>query len=452
MKNFDRIAGYETEKKELEVLVDIFNNRTKYREKGASLPKGIIFYGDAGTGKTLFSQVLAAECALKTITVDIAKAVGAHDICRLTRKAFIKAARSHYPTMIFFDELDKVLPNESEEYYTDQSKAVLTQLLTLIDGMDTVDNIVFVATCNDYDALPESLRRPGRFDKKIRLGLPTYSSRVAILQMYMDASSCRFALNAENIAKLCAGFSCAALKTLVNECVLRSDEHNFIDETLVREKVAEIEGEDLVSEKNEIAKTVQAVHNIGCFLATTEYNKGDYLLSLKENTVCNAFLDSVISNFDYDYDDEYEEYDEEDDERKSVGETPFSKNDFLAAITSLLAGYAAEELILHKTHDTLYSTMSIIDRILIRMAECGMLGWGLLYNDGHGGEPGYSQSFLERLEATFERIVTECYESAKVTVAQNERLIKKLLPILVKRESLEKSECEEIIFELGGIA
>ena len=451
MKNFDRIAGYEAEKKELEVLVDIFNNRTKYREKGASLPKGIIFYGDAGTGKTLFSQVLAAECTLKTITVDIAKAVGAHDVCRLVRKAFIKAARSRYPTMIFFDELDKVLPNESEEYYTDQSKAVLTQLLTLIDGMDAVDNIVFVATCNDYEALPESLRRPGRFDKKIQLGIPTYSSRVAVLQMYMNASSCRFAMNAENIAKLCGGFSCAALKTLVNECVLRSDEHNFIDEALVREKVAEIEGEDLAVEKNEIAQTVHAIHNIGSFLAAIGYNKGDYMLSLKENTVCNAFLDSVISNFDYDYDDEYEEYDEED-EKKSDGETPFSKNDFLAAITSLLAGYAAEELILHKTHDTLYSTMNIIDRILIRMAECGMLGWGLLYNDGHGGEPGYSQSFLERLEGAFERIITECYESAKGIVAKNEPLIKKLLPILVKRESLEKSECEQVLFELGGIA
>jgi cell division protease FtsH len=100
MKNFDRIAGYEAEKKELEVLVDIFNNRTKYREKGASLPKGIIFYGEAGTGKTLFSQVLAAECSLKIITVDVAKAIKTNDICRLVRKAFIKGARSHYPTMM----------------------------------------------------------------------------------------------------------------------------------------------------------------------------------------------------------------------------------------------------------------------------------------------------------------------------------------------------------------
>lgn len=450
MKNFDRIAGYEAEKKELEVLVDIFNNRAKYREKGASLPKGIIFYGDAGTGKTLFSQVLAAECALKTITVDIAKAVGAHDICRLVRKAFIKAARSRYPTMIFFDEIDKVLPNEREDYCTDQSKAVLTQLLTLIDGMDAVDNIVFVATCNDYDALPESLTRPGRFDKKIALGLPNYASRVAILQMYMGASSCRFALNAESIAKLCASFSCAALKTLVNECVLRSDEENLVSEELIREKIAEIEGEDLVSEKSEMAKSVQAIRNIGSFLAALDYNGGDYLLSLEENTVCNVFLDSIVSHFDSDYDDEYDEYDE-DEPRSSNGDIPYSKNDMLAAVVALLAGYAAEERILHKVHHTIERNMQAVRSILAKMVECGMLGLHLLHVNicyDHS----YSPVFLERLEGVFEQTITECYEKAKAIVIKNERLIKKLAPILIKRGSIEKSECEVIIFELGGVA
>ena len=68
--------------------------------------------------------------------------------------------------MIFFDEVDKVLPNDEEEYYTDRSKTILTQLLTLIDGMDSAGKIVFVATCNDYDGLPETLTRPGRLDKK----------------------------------------------------------------------------------------------------------------------------------------------------------------------------------------------------------------------------------------------------------------------------------------------
>ena len=164
MNAFNKIAGYKKEKAELEALVDIFNNRKKYELKGATLPKGIIFYGPAGTGKTLFSEVLAQECLLKKINISISDSASDDNICRKIRKAFLQGAKSKEPTMIFFDELDKGLPNDREEYYTDRSKNILSQLLTLIDGMEKINNIVFVATCNDYYALPESIRRAGRFD------------------------------------------------------------------------------------------------------------------------------------------------------------------------------------------------------------------------------------------------------------------------------------------------
>lgn len=453
MSELNRIAGYEAEKRELQTLIEIFNNREKYREKGASLPKGIIFYGKSGTGKTLFAQVLAAECTLKVIKVDLPTA-GEQDVCRLIRKAFIKGARSRKPTMIFLDELDKLLPNQREEYCTDQSKAVLTQLLTLIDGMHTVDDIVFVATCNDYDDLPESLTRAGRFDKKIALGLPSFSSRTAILRLYANASSCQFALAAENIAKLCTGFSCAALKTLINECVLRSDEHNFISEELIREKVAEITDEDLVCKKSDASKSVQAARNIGSFLVSREYSKSDYLLSLNENTVCNVFLDSVITGINDEYDDydddEYDDYDVDDDDKKDekTNDLPISKNDYLAAITALLGGYASEELLFHKTYNTLDHSMRSIKYIFCEMEECGMLGWRMTFKCDHSD---CSSDLMEREEALFEQIVTECYEAAKATVTKNERLIKELIPVLIRRESIEKEECEQILAGLGGV-
>ena len=172
--------------------------------------------------------------------------------------------------MILLDELDKVVLNENEEYYSDQSKAVLGQLLTLIDGLGNATNIVFVATCNDYYSMPDSLVRPGRFDKKIALGLPTYASRTAILKMYMNENTCRFALEAEEIAKLCAGFSGAALATLINECVLHSSKDSFVSEELIREKVAEIEGEDLVQAPSDGEATVQAIRNVGSFILSRD--------------------------------------------------------------------------------------------------------------------------------------------------------------------------------------
>ena len=151
--------------------------------------------------------------------------------------------------------------------------------------------------------------------------------------------------------------------------------------------------------------------------------------------------------FEYEYG-----YYEEDEARPKSDGTPFSKNDLLAAITALLAGYAAEEVVFNKVHHTIGENMGIIDNILFKMAECGMLGWEFLYRRGHNYEVGYSDAYKERLEAAFLRTVADCYERAKATVIANERLIKKLAPVLVSRESLEKSECEPILFELGGTA
>ncbi|MBO5051350.1 MAG: AAA family ATPase [Clostridia bacterium] len=455
MSAFNRIAGYKKEKEELGALVEIFNNRKKYELKGATLPKGIIFYGPAGTGKTLFSEVLAQECSLKRINISISDSASENNICREIRKAFLQGAKSKIPTMIFFDELDKVLPNEREEYYTDRSKAILAQLLTLIDGMEKVNNIVFVATCNDYYSLPESITRAGRFDKKICLDLPDCAARTAILNMYMKASPTKFEMPAESIAKLTGGFSPAALKTLVNDCILVSDENNDIFENTIREKIIEIKEEDIPSERSEQSYTVDAVRNIGAFVVARAYSSSDYVLTVEENKVCNGFLDAIINGAAYDYDDDDEVYYYDEDEKNDDSDTPkntyslCSKADLLAAITALLGGFAAEELIFNKIYDNLKSSFDSIDNILFKMSACGMLGTELYYNKYN--DYTYSEKMLERLEEAFLTIKLECYEKAKEQVKKNETLIKKLVPLLIKRKSIEKDECEALIVELGEI-
>ncbi len=450
MSAFDRIAGYKKEKEELMALAEIFKNRKKYLLKGATLPKGIIFYGPAGTGKTLFSEVLAQECSLKKINISISDSASENTICRRIRKAFLQGAKGKNPTMIFFDELDKVLPNEKEEYFTDRSKTILTQLLTLIDGMEKNNNIVFVAACNDYYALPESITRPGRFDKKICLDLPDFSARSAILDMYIKASPTNLELSAESIAKLTGEFSPAALKTLVNDCILVSDENNFVPENIIRKKINEIKEEDLPTERSEQSYSVDAVRNIGAFVVARAYSNSDYVLTVEENKVCNDFLDAIIQNADYDEDDEY--YDDDDDDDESDIKSTYSlcsKNDLLAAITALLGGLAAQELIFNKIYENLKISLNAVDDIIFKMSACGMLGLKLRYNEYIKCE--YSEKYREQLEEAFLNIKEECYEKAKDLVNKNEALIRKLVPILIKRKSIEKSECEKILNELGGI-
>lgn len=449
MSAFDRIAGYKKEKEELMALAEIFNNRQKYELKGATLPKGIIFYGPAGTGKTLFSEVLAQECSLRKTSISISDSASEGTICRRIRKAFLQGAKCKNPTMIFFDELDKLLPNEREEYYTDRSKTILAQLLTLIDGMEKSNNVVFVATCNDYYALPESITRPGRFDKKICLNLPDCTARTAILDMYMKASPTRFEMSADSIAKLTGEFSPAALKTLVNDCILVSDENNYITEDIIREKIIEIKEENLPTERSEQSYNVDAVRNIGAFVVARAYSNSDYILTVEENKVCNGFLDAIISNADYDYDDDCCDEGFDGEKEKNFSYSLCSKNDLLAAITALLGGLAAEELVFNKLYDNLDHSMEKVNDLFLKMSANGMLGLDLYYNRYE--DYLYSDASLERLGEAINKIKLECYGKAKELVSKNEALIKKLVPILIKRKSIEKNECETLLEELGGI-
>lgn len=454
--NFDSIAGYETEKEELKKLCEIFNHREKYEKKGAKLPKGIIFYGEAGTGKTLFSKVMANVCGLEVFKIDLGDVENEAAICRHIKKTFTKAAKRKEPTMIFFDEMDKVLPNDDEEYYTDRSKTILTQLLTLIDGMDSAGNIVFVATCNDYDSLPETLTRPGRLDKKIGIGSPNYSSRVEILKMYAQKSSCRFEMTMEDIAKLCVGFSCAALETFVNGCILQSDADGFISESVIRERFFEIKNEDIPRERSAEEDIVRACRNVGAFIVAKTFNAGHYVLCLDIDSVCNDFFNGIISEFDDDYEeDDYDDYEDDDEAFESKafwGCKYYSKHDFINTITVLLGGYAAEELILHKVYDNVSAYFSLVDDILFTMAKNGMWGVDLRYSAyRHNEILPYLSLRVEKLNCIFDETIKECYKEAKGILAKNETLLKKLIPCLVEKQILQAEECEQLLDSWGGV-
>ena len=456
------IAGYESEKEELERLCYILNNREEYQSKGAKLPKGIIFYGETGTGKTLFAKVMASLCGLEVFKISVADVEDEKDVCKIIKKSFKKASSKKEPTMIFFDELDKVLPNYYEDYCTDRAKTILAQLLTSIDGMDSNGNVIFVATCNEYDVIPETLVRPGRIDKKIAIGLPTYSSRVQILDMYMKKSTCRFETSSEEIAKLCIGYSCAGLETLINECILQSDKDGFISHDLIMERYFEIKNEDIPRERSNVDNLIKAYSNVGRFVVSRAFNTGHYILSLDSNSVCNNFFNNIINlnadeedwSDDYDEDDydDDEDYDDCNDDKDVELGSIFSKNDYLNTITVLCGGYVTEEVVLHKIYDNVGTSLNIIDTILQTMARNGMFGIELCYTVYRNESilP-YTAEHLTKINEVFEKTMAECYKSAKAIIEKNVGLINQLAKILVQRQVIQDDECEKIVQELGGI-
>ena len=474
------IAGYAQEKEELERLCEIINNRDMYLARGAKLPKGIIFYGETGTGKTLFAKVMASLCNLEMISIDLGNLADKNSLLKRIKKAFESARKCSKPTMIFFDELDKVLPNVSEEYYSDHSKAILAQLLTLIDGMNSNKNFIFVATCNDYENLPSTLVRPGRIDKKIHIGPPDYPSRVEILRFYAGKTSCTFEMTMEELAKLCTGFSCAALETLVNECVLQSDGNGFISEKLIKERILESKSEDLPRKIPTQADMINACRNIGCFIVARSLNSGDYLLRLGNDTVCNLYFNAAISRYDDDFDDEDgidfeiksddetlknsgigfrdrnydneddDEYDDEDEDDEDFN-FYYTKSDYLNAICALIGGYVAEEVVLKKLYNNTYYLLTTVDCILLGMSRDGLMGLALRYTSGRNDDIEYTREKLNKINDEFDKIIDYCYKRAKPIVEANAELIGKLMPILVDKRNIFKPECEKILSDLGEI-
>ncbi|MGN0811920.1 MAG: AAA family ATPase [Candidatus Coproplasma sp.] len=465
---FDSIAGYRAEKEELQRICEVIKNRKIYLEKGAKLPKGIIFYGEAGTGKTLFSKVLAEECGLYTYQINIANVNNSIQICRQIRRAFEKAAKRKEPSMIFFDELDKVLPNAQEEYYTDQSKTILAQLLTLIDGMDSSNNFIFVATCNSYGSLPETLVRPGRIDKKISIGKPDYESRVDILKLYAKKTLCKFEIEMEELSKLCAGFTCSALETLINECIIRSDENNFVSRQIITEKILEIEKEDIPRKAPSINDIITACRNVGYFVVAHSLHVGKYMLNLDEDNVCSNFFNRILSEYssDIEYDDDDDSFylDEDGCESKYAidhdtnffitdkEETAYyNKSDLLNTICVIFGGYASEKIIFNKVYDNQESMLSTIDCILLDMSSQGMFGIENVFNSWRNDKVPYSYEFFERLNALFSQTLSDCYKIAEDAIVRNKELIEKLIPVLVEKRYMDNLACEPVLKSLGGI-
>ena len=176
MNAFDKVIGYKATKRELLQLCDMLRNREIYEEMGARLPHGLLLYGDPGLGKTLLARCFVEESGLHTITVRRDK--GGDAFVDSITQAFAKA-KAEAPSIVLLDDMDK-FANE------DTSRCDAPEYVAVQAGIDDVkDAAVFViATANDIRKLPSSLRRSGRFDRKIGLRAPTASDAEEIIAHY----------------------------------------------------------------------------------------------------------------------------------------------------------------------------------------------------------------------------------------------------------------------------
>lgn len=229
---FHTVAGNEEAKESLNDIVDFLKNPEKYSAYGAKMPRGVILYGNPGTGKTLLAKAVAGEAGVPFYAlsgsdfVQVYVGVGASRV-----RSLFKKAKSHGKAVIFIDEIDAIGKTRAGGGSTtgggnDERDQTLNALLTEMSGFAEADGIVVIAATNRLDTLDPALLRPGRFDRHVEVSLPDVKAREKIIQLYLNNKP-HDKINIESIAKKTAGFSGAKLESLINEAAIIAAKENI---------------------------------------------------------------------------------------------------------------------------------------------------------------------------------------------------------------------------------
>ena len=221
---------------ECKEVISYIENKEKYKQIGAEMPKGILLEGPPGTGKTLLAKAIASSTNSTFISisgsefVELFVGMGAARVREL-----FENARENIPCIIFIDEIDAVGRQRGAgiNMANDEREQTLNQLLYEMDGFNNNEDIVVIAATNRKDVLDQALLRPGRFDRLIKVPLPDKPSREKILEYYLSTKILENPFDISSIAELTDGFSGAQLKNLINEAAIISARNNY---TMIQEK------------------------------------------------------------------------------------------------------------------------------------------------------------------------------------------------------------------------
>ena len=266
---FSDVAGEDEAKELLTEIVDYLHNPEKYKEIGASMPKGALLVGPPGTGKTLLAKAVAGEANVPFFSisgsefVEMFVGMGAAKVRDLFKQANEKA-----PCIVFIDEIDTIgKKRDGNISGNDEREQTLNQLLTEMDGFDGSKGVVILAATNRPDSLDPALLRPGRFDRRIPVELPDLQGREEILKVHAKKIKVSDNVDFREIAKAASGASGAELANIVNEAALRAvrDRRKFATQADMEESIEVViagyqKKSRVLSEKE---KLIVSYHEIG---------------------------------------------------------------------------------------------------------------------------------------------------------------------------------------------
>lgn len=266
---FTDVAGEDEAKENLTEIVEYLHDPDKYKEIGASMPKGILLVGPPGTGKTMLAKAVAGEANVPFFSmsgsefVEMFVGMGASKVRDLFRQAKEKA-----PCIVFIDEIDAIgKKRDGQVGGNDEREQTLNQLLTEMDGFEGNNGVIILAATNRPESLDPALLRPGRFDRRVPVELPDLKGREEILKVHARKIKVADNVDFNKIARMASGASGAELANIVNESALRAvrDGRKFATQADLEESIEVVIAG--YQKKNAILtdkeKRIVAYHEIG---------------------------------------------------------------------------------------------------------------------------------------------------------------------------------------------
>lgn len=443
--DFKSIAGSDEAKTDLQEVVEFLKFPKKFESVGAKIPKGVLLVGPPGTGKTMLARAVAGEAGVPFFSisgsefVEMFVGVGASRV----RDLFAKAKKNS-PCIIFVDEIDAVGRRRGSGMGGghDEREQTLNQILVEMDGFEQGTNVIVLAATNRADVLDPALLRPGRFDRRVNIGLPDRKDRLAILKVHFAKKPLAKSVDLDALAAKTAGSSGADLANIANEAAIvaaRSNrsEINQVDVTEAFEKVA-IGPERKSKVMSEKEKELTAYHEAGHALVGHVLPDSDPIH--KVTIIPRGGTGGVTWSIPA-----------EDKSYHSIVE-------FKDVLARALGGRIAEEIIYGSDHVTTGagSDLPTAANLARDMVTNQGMGKGKLRNQVFHVEEGmmlermmherqYSDETAKVIDDEVEALITEAADRARIVIKANKKNLEALKDALLEKETVEAEDVVEIL-------
>ena len=443
---FEDVAGADEEKEELKEIVEFLKSPKKFIELGARIPKGVLLVGPPGTGKTLLAKAVSGEAGVPFFSisgsdfVEMFVGVGASRV-----RDLFEQAKKNAPCIVFIDEIDAVGRHRGAGLGGghDEREQTLNQLLVEMDGFGVNEGVIILAATNRPDILDPALLRPGRFDRRVFVGLPDIRGREQILKVHSKGKPLGSDVKMDELAKSTPGFTGADLENLLNEAALLAARKNKkrvemeeIKEATFKVVVGPEKKSRVMSEKE---KKLTAYHEAGHAIAVKVASTTDKVDRV--SIIPSGRAGGYTAH------------------KPDQDKTYHTKAQLLEEIIIAMGGRAAEDLVLGEISTGASSDLKhangVARSMIIKFGMSDNLG-NMVFDENDevfiGRDFGHTRGYSEEVAATIDKevkhLIDTAYERTKIILTEHLTTLHRIAEALLEKEKLEGAEFEALFAQL----